>query len=132
MDQPFEQRSISFGDTVRIKATPETEAAGLAGLTGEVYGQSVPSISGASPIIGTLTEDYAVNVHFDDRNEAHWFAEQLLEFVHHTPGAAVSFDGVAGQWVRDADGKWELTADVPDVPETRPGLLGRLLKRITG
>jgi hypothetical protein len=132
MDQPFEQRSISFGDTVRIKATPETEAAGLAGLTGEVYGQSVPSISGASPIIGTLTEDYAVNVHFDDRNEAHWFAEQLLEFVHHTPGAAVSFDGVAGQWVRDADGKWELTADVPDVPEARPGLLGRLLKRITG
>jgi hypothetical protein len=132
MDQPFD-RDITFGDTVRVKAAPETEAAGLAGLTGEVYGQSVPSISGASPIIGPLTEDYAVNVFFTDRNEAHWFAEQLLEFVDHTPGAQLSIDGVAGQWVRDTDGKWELTGDVPDTREqTRPGLLGRLLKRITG
>jgi hypothetical protein len=131
MVQPSEHRDIEFGDTVRIKATPETEAAGLAGLTGEVYGQSVPSISGASPIIGPLTEDYAVNVFFADRNEGHWFAEPVLEFVGHTPGAELRLDGVAGQWVRDADGKWELTADVPDAPEVKPGLLGRLLKRIT-
>jgi hypothetical protein len=132
MDEPFEHRDITFGDTVRVKATPETEAAGLAGLTGEVYGQSVPSISGASPIIGPLSKDYAVNVFFTDRNETHWFAEQLLEFVHHTPGAELQLDGVAGQWVRDADGKWELPADVPDAPESKPGLLGRLFKRITG
>jgi hypothetical protein len=132
MDQPFEQQDVTFGDTVRVTATPETRAAGLAGLTGEVIGQSVPSISGASPIIGPLTKDYAVNVFFADRNEDHWFAEHLLEFVHHTPGAALRFDGVAGQWARDADGKWELTADVPDAPEARPGLLGRLLKRIKG
>jgi hypothetical protein len=132
MDEPFEHRDITFGDTVRVKATPETEAAGLAGLTGEVCGQSVPSISGASPIIGPMNEDYAVNVFFADRDEAHWFVEQLLEFVDHTPGAELRLDGVAGQWVRDADGKWELTADVPDAPEARPGLLGRLLKRITG
>jgi hypothetical protein len=132
MNQPLEHRDISFGDTVRVKATPDTEAAGLAGLTGEVNGQSVPSISGASPIIGPLTEDYAVNVFFADRDESHWFAEQLLEFVDHTPGAALRLDGVAGQWVRDGNGKWELTADVPDTPEAKPGLLGRLLKRITG
>jgi hypothetical protein len=130
--QPSEHRDITFADTVRVKATPETEAAGLAGLTGEVVGQSVPSISGASPIIGSLTEDYAVNVFFADRNEGHWFAEQLLEFVAHTPGAELRLDGVAGQWVRDADGKWELPADGPDAPEARPGLFGRLLKRITG
>lgn len=130
MEQPLEDRKIEFGDTVRVKAAPETEAAGLAGLTGEVYGQSVPSISGASPIIGTLTEDYAVNVFFPDRNETHWFAEQLLEFVDHTPGAQLSIDGVAGQWVRDADGKWELPSDIPDAPEPTPGLFGRLLKRI--
>jgi hypothetical protein len=132
MDQPFEHRDITFGDTVRVKTTPETEAAGLAGLTGEVYGQSVPSISGASPIIGPQSEDYAVNVFFAERNESHWFVEQLLEFVDHTPGAALRLDGVAGQWVRHADGNWELTADVPDAPEAKPGLLGRLLKRITG
>jgi hypothetical protein len=132
MDQPLEHRDITFGDTVRVRATPETEAEGLAGLTGEVNGQSVPSISGASPIIGPLTEDYAVNVFFADRNESHWFAEQLLEFVDHTPGAELQLEGVASQWVRDADGKWELTADVPDAPQARPGLLGRLLKRITG
>ena len=44
----------------------------------------------------------------------------------------MSLDGVAGQWVRDADGKWELTGDVPDGQAAKPGLLGRLLKRITG
>src|SRR5688572_223312 len=132
MAQEIEHQDIAFGDTVRVKATPETEAAGVAGLTGEVYGQSVPSISGASPIIGSPAEDYAVNVFFADRNEGYWFAEQLLEFVDHTPGAALRLDGVAGQWVRDADGKWELTADVPDAPDARPGLLGRLLKRMTG
>jgi hypothetical protein len=131
MEQPFDQRDITFGDTVRVKATEETEAAGLAGLTGEVVGQSVPSISGASPIIGALSKDYAVNVFFTDRNEGHWFAEQLLEFVDHTPGAELGLDGVAGKWVRDADGKWELTGDVPDAPEAKPGLLSRLLKRIT-
>src|SRR5262245_50026377 len=130
MDQPFE-RDIEFGDTVRVKATQETEAAGVAGLTGEVYGQSVPSISGASPIIGELTKDYAVNVFFPDRNESHWFAEQFLEFVNHTPGAELRLDGVASNWVRDADGKWELTGDVPDAPEAKPGLFSRLLKRIT-
>jgi len=38
--------SISFGDRVRVRATPATEAAGLLGLVGDVYGETTPSVTG--------------------------------------------------------------------------------------
>ena len=34
-----------FGDNVRIRVTPETEAAGVAGLRGQVYGETTPSVT---------------------------------------------------------------------------------------
>ena len=82
---------VPFGnwfDTVRVRVTPETEAAGLAGCKGQVYGESVPSSSGIAhdDIIGELTEDYAVNVYFVGLGKDYWFTRDLLEFVDHAPG----------------------------------------------
>lgn len=37
---------ISFGDRVRVRQTPATRAAGVAGLVGEVYGETTPSVTG--------------------------------------------------------------------------------------
>ena len=34
---------ISFGDRVRVLSTPFTEELGIAGVVGQVYGQTVPS-----------------------------------------------------------------------------------------
>ena len=67
----------SFGDQVGIRETEETEAAGVAGLHGMVYGETAPSATGVE-VIGSTTEDYALNVHFEERGEALWFAPELV------------------------------------------------------
>ena len=76
----FQQSSIQFGDMVRVKNTPETERLGLAGLSGPVFGQTIPSSSGAD-VIGSPNKDYAISVFFEDRGVQLWFAEDLLELV---------------------------------------------------
>jgi hypothetical protein len=100
-----ESPSISFGDKVRVRPSPETEAHGLAGLCGQVYGETTPSVTGVS-VIGRVTRDYALNVHFEGRAETLWFAPELLEFVDHAPGTEVRLDGVAKKWTRSASGEW--------------------------
>jgi len=70
--------AITFGDNVRVRATPDTEARGVAGLVGQVYGETTPSVTGVS-VIGHLTRDYAVNVHFEGKKETFWFVSELLE-----------------------------------------------------
>ena len=97
---------ISFGDRVRVRATPATGAAGLAGLVGDVYGETTPSVTGVK-IIGSLKEDYAVNVHFEGREGEFWFNPDDLEFVDHAPGTAVTLKGVDKKWVRTESGQWE-------------------------
>lgn len=97
---------VSFGDNARVMATLETESVGLAGLTGQVYGHTTPSVTNVD-VIGDLTEDIAVNVHFDDRDEAFWFAPELLEFVNHGEGTEITLDGVDKKWTRNADGEWD-------------------------
>lgn len=97
---------IGFGDTVRIKVTPETERIGVAGVVGTVYGETVPSSSGASPIIGTDGRDYAINVHFDDLDASHWFIEDLIEFVDHGAGFAFEIKGVPRRWTKSETGEW--------------------------
>jgi hypothetical protein len=91
---------------VRVRSTSATEAAGLAGRTGQVYGETIPSKSGVrrDQIIGDLKEDYAVNVHFADLNKSEWFTRDLLEFVDHAPGTEVGIG--AKKWVRTATGEW--------------------------
>ena len=99
---------ISFGDNVRVLTTPLTSDLGIAGMVGQVFGQTVPSSSGVE-VVGTLTSDYAINVYFEAKGEGVWLPEELLEFVDHAPGATF---GLAGQeWVRAADGTLKETEE---------------------
>jgi len=98
--------SISFGDNIRVKTTPETASVALAGLTGEVYRHTTPSVTDVD-VIGPVTEDFAINVHFDERGEAFWFAPELLEFVDHDAGTEITLDGVDKKWTRNTDGGWD-------------------------
>ena len=105
MQTNFPPGPSAFGDNVRIRSSPETESKGLAGLIGQMYGQTTPSVTDVE-VIGELTSDYAINVFFEDRNESFWFAPALLEFVNHAPGTEIRLDGVAKKWVRTEDGEW--------------------------
>jgi hypothetical protein len=97
--------SLSFADRVRIKACEETERHGLAGREGQIYGWTTPSTSGVE-VIGSGSEDHAVNVHFDDTGETRWFASHLLERIDRGEGTVVSLEGSDFEWVRLADGEW--------------------------
>ena len=52
--------SISFGDHVRIRSTESTVDLGLAGLVGQVDGETTPSVTGVD-VIGEMTADCAFN-----------------------------------------------------------------------
>jgi hypothetical protein len=71
----------SFGDRVRIALTPETKACGFAGRVGEVWAESVPSISDLGPVIGDRGEDRALSVFFEDTEDVAWFAPHLVQHV---------------------------------------------------
>jgi hypothetical protein len=93
MKTNFPSGSPSFGDSVRIRSSVETESRGVAGLVGQVCGQTTPSVTGVE-IIGEIFSDYAINVYFEDRHESFWFAASLVEFVDHAPGTEVTLDGI--------------------------------------
>ena len=95
--------AISFGDNVRVASTSQTVSLGLAGLTGQVYGETTPSVTGVEVIGGTAT-DYAINVQLDQRGESLWFAPELLEFVDHAPGTDIVIGNK--RLVRLATGEW--------------------------
>jgi len=101
---------ITFGDNVRVRATPDTVARGAANLVGQVCGETTPSVTRVS-VIGHLTRDYAVNVHFEGRNETFWFAAELLEFVDHAAGTEIRVGGVPKKWTRSESGEWIETRD---------------------
>src|SRR5262245_7245620 len=100
------ERFRNMFDRVRVRTTSVTEAAGLAGCTGQIYGETVPSTSGVGPgeIMGELKDDYAVNVHFKELNKSVWFTRDLLEFVDHAPGTEVNIGG--RKRVRTETGEW--------------------------
>lgn len=99
------ESTISFGDNVYVRSTPLTQKFGLAGLNGQVYGETTPSNTNVE-VIGENQEDYAINVFFDVRNEAFWFAPELLELVDHGEGTEISLNGVPKKWRRTASGDW--------------------------
>ena len=105
MKTHFPSNSPTFGDNVRIRHSPETESIGVAGLVGNVHGETTPSVTRVD-VIGELTVDYALNVFFDDRNESFWFSPALVEFVDHAPGTEITLNGVPNKWVRSETGKW--------------------------
>lgn len=116
--------TLSFGDNVRIRATPLTERLGLAGQTGSIHGETTPSVTGVD-VIGEVTGDYAVNVMIEARHEPLWFAPDLVEFLDHGGGTQIRIGN--RHLVRDASGEW---SDVPaSGPPLSPGLIRRLLRR---
>ncbi len=108
--------TISFGDNVRVRATPLTQELGLAGMAGQVYGETTPSVTSVD-VIGEIRDDYAINVFFEERKGSFWFAPELLELIDHAPGTEIRLDGVPKKWVRTASGEWaESDAEAsPDV-----------------
>ena len=94
-----------FGDRVRIKDNEATRGLELSGREGQVFGYTTPSITGVS-VIGSPTEDYAINVHFEEIEGKYWFATDLLELVDHGPGTVVTLEGQDREWVRLPSGEW--------------------------
>jgi hypothetical protein len=83
--------TISFGDTVKILNTEQTDEAGLSGKTGEVLGETRPSSTGVT-FYGDAKDDYVINVEFQDINEEHWFTPDLLELVEQDKGTEATKD----------------------------------------
>ena len=123
--------NISYGDNVRIARTSETERLGIAGLIGNVYDETHPSLTNIE-VIGELKSDYALNVHFDALDASYWLAPHLLEFVNHAPGTEVHVHGSPFKSVHQRDGSWKSVPVNPDgssalatvaMPRTAVGLL---------
>lgn len=70
----------SFGENVQVRTTAETEEAELAGLKGQVYGVTTPSVTDVG-VIGSPVGDLVFNVHFEDRCQGFWFSPELLEVL---------------------------------------------------
>lgn len=94
---------IRFGDNVRVRDTEDTRALGFAGLTGRVFGETTPSVSKVE-VIGTPRKDFALNVHLSERDQAFWFAADLLEFIDHAPGTEIRIG--KSKLVREHGGGW--------------------------
>ncbi len=111
-------KPVSMFDSVRIRSTPLTVERGLANLEGQVYGETTPSVTDVE-VIGEVRDDYAINVHFDGRDEDLWFADDLVEFVDHAAGTEIRYECVPGKWIRSSDGQW-VEEPAPSEPLTRP------------
>lgn len=101
--------NIGFGDNVRILSSPETDERDLSGKTGQVYGETTPSIT-AVEVIGEVKNDYAINVSIDELDSEFWFAPDLLELIDHAEGTEIIIGN--SRAVRRADGSWEESGTV--------------------
>ena len=100
--------ALGFGDRVRIRATPETVAAGIDGRVGQIYGQTTPSKGYLTdPIVGEVRSDLAFNVQLDDADVSVWITPDLLDLIDHAPGTTIGIGG--DSLVRQQDGTWERT-----------------------
>lgn len=95
----------TFGNRVKIKRTPETLEKELADKVGEIYGQTTPSMMDFE-IIGTLKEDVAFNVHFEELNKSYWFTEDLLKHIDNGQSAEITLDGIDKKWTKNDSGEW--------------------------
>ncbi len=97
--------AIAFGDNVRILSSSATDGAGITGLVGSIYGETVPSASGVS-VLGELADDYAVNVFVEELKTGYWLDPSLVEFVDYGAGAEITVQGSPIRIVRQGDGSW--------------------------
>jgi len=96
--------NIGFGDNVRVLTKTLTEDLGIAGIKGNVYGETTPSVSGVE-VLGEITKDFALFVQPDDEAvKGFWIVPDLLEFIDHAPGTEMTVGNVRA--VRQADGSW--------------------------
>ena len=132
VDEPeiWKQSPAQFGDRVKIRTVAETEKAGIAGRSGVVYGATTVSVTGVE-VIGSTTEDVALNVTIDESEETVWIP-YLVEFTDHNAGATITLDGVAKRWTRDASGNW-IVSRRPVPPKEwvqwLKGMLRKLMRR---
>jgi hypothetical protein len=107
IDEPENWKHLpaQFGDRVRIRPTAETEAAGIAGRSGVVYGMTTVSVTGVE-VLGSPTEDVALNIGIDKSERTVWLAPVLVEFLDHNAGVTLTLDGVPKKWTRDSSGTW--------------------------
>jgi hypothetical protein len=109
--------NISFGDNVRVKDEKIAKELGVAGLIGNVSGETTPSVTNVE-IIGELKNDFAFHVLFDELNKGYWFAPELLEFIDHDPGNEITLKGVPKKWTRSDSGEWIETNT--EEPKSKP------------
>ncbi len=69
---------LDFGDNVRIKASPEAEALGIAGRLGSFYGFTTPSVSGIA-VVGSKAEDLAYSISIEEMNRQ---SERVREIMN--------------------------------------------------
>ena len=112
---------------MRVKAAPETNAAGIAGCVGIVYGITTVSSTGVE-VIGTPTDDTAINVSFKDTSENVWLAPSLLEFLDHSPGITTTVKGSTTKLTRDPSGEWVESRRRLPLSEW-PARVGALIRR---
>ena len=116
-----------FGDNVQIRTTPLTEQLGFAGLIGSVYGETTPSVT-CVEVIGEVTEDFALNVMLNGRDEQLWFAPHLIELVDHAAGTRIRIGN--REMVRRDDGEWD---EVPgNDPPMKKGFVSWLMRSFAG
>lgn len=95
----------SFGNTVKIKSSTETDKLNLTNKIGIVYGKTSPSITDVK-VIGSPKNDSAINVYFEDLEQSLWFNEDLLEEIENGEGMVMTLDGVDQKWTKDENGNW--------------------------
>lgn len=90
-------------DRVLVRDTPETAEIGIAGMEGDVYGFTTPSVTGVE-VIGGAPEDFALNVSFKDSKGEFWLRPDLVQLLNHNEGTELRVGGAA--FVRESDGSW--------------------------
>ena len=71
---------FAFGDIVRVKESPHTVQAGIAGRDGVVYGFTTPSATGITSV-GPLAEDFALNVYIEALGKDIWLDPSSIDLV---------------------------------------------------
>ena len=86
-----------------------------------------PSASGVL-VVGDASDDFALNVMLEQRQEQLWLAPDLVEFVDHAPGAEMTI----GDWrfVRTATGDWEEVRG--NQPRLKRGFIDWLFRSFSG
>jgi hypothetical protein len=106
---------IDMFDNVRVRQTPEAVRRGLAGLVGQVFGDTTPSVTDVE-VIGDRNVDKAYNVSIEGQSADLWFAPEQIELIDHARGTDLRIGNT--RLVREADGTWR---EVQSASETAAG-----------